>query len=231
MAPDRLSAHGSLIAENLIKDFEIPGQEPVRVLRDLNLTIESGEIVAITGASGSGKSTLLHVLAGLDQADEGRIQLLGQSLTDLSARDLAVFRNQKLGFVYQFHHLMAELSVLENVALPALIKGLKKTEANHQAKTLLKEVGLNHRLQHFPWQLSGGERQRCAIARALINQPSMLFADEPTGNLDHVAAEQASSLLIALSKDRGATVVLVTHNMSLAAKADRVLNLHEGRLS
>ncbi|MDA0762286.1 MAG: ATP-binding cassette domain-containing protein, partial [Proteobacteria bacterium] len=131
----------------------------------------------------------------------------------------------------QFHHLMAELSVLENVALPALIKGLKKTEANHQAKTLLKEVGLNHRLQHFPWQLSGGERQRCAIARALINQPAMLFADEPTGNLDHVAAEQASSLLIALSKDRGATVVLVTHNMSLAAKADRVLNLHEGRLS
>jgi lipoprotein-releasing system ATP-binding protein len=174
---------------------------------------------------------MLHVLAGLDQADEGRIQLLGQSLTDLSARDLAVFRNQKLGFVYQFHHLMAELSVLENVALPALIKGLKKTEANHQAKTLLKEVGLNHRLQHFPWQLSGGERQRCAIARALINQPAMLFADEPTGNLDHVAAEQASSLLIALSKDRGATVVLVTHNMSLAAKADRVLNLHEGRLS
>ena len=202
----------------------------IKVLNELDLTLYQGEQVAITGASGSGKSTLLQILAGLERTDSGSVQLLQQSMHQMKDQDLARFRNHHLGFVYQFHHLIDDFTALENVALPARIKGLATTTANDQALAILAQMGLSDRLTHFPWQLSGGERQRCAIARALINQPEIIFADEPTGNLDQESARQVSELMMSLCRSNGATLILVTHNPHLAGQADRQLTLTGGAL-
>jgi lipoprotein-releasing system ATP-binding protein len=202
----------------------------IKVLNELDLTLYQGEQIAITGASGSGKSTLLQILAGLERTDSGSVQLLQQSMHQMKDQDLARFRNHHLGFVYQFHHLIDDFTALENVALPARIKGLATTTANDQALAILAQMGLSDRLTHFPWQLSGGERQRCAIARALINQPEIIFADEPTGNLDQESARQVSELMMSLCRSNGATLILVTHNPHLAGQADRQLTLTGGAL-
>ena len=217
----------SVVAENLVKTYS-HGQ--VEVLSQLDLQINQGEQVAITGASGSGKSTLLQILAGLEQADSGTVQLLEQSMRHMKDRALARFRNLHLGFIYQFHHLIDDFTALENVALPGRIKGLDTETANEQGIRILEQMGLSDRLAHFPWQLSGGERQRCAIARALINNPEIIFADEPTGNLDQASAHQVSELMTSLCRSNGATLILVTHNPQLASQTDRQLTLVDGIL-
>ena len=220
----------SVVATTLIKSYHNGQAGMIKVLNELDLTLYQGEQVAITGASGSGKSTLLQILAGLERTDSGSVQLLQQSMHKMKDQDLARFRNHHLGFVYQFHHLIDDFTALENVALPARIKGLATTTANDQALAILAQMGLSDRLTHFPWQLSGGERQRCAIARALINQPEIIFADEPTGNLDQESARQVSELMMSLCRSNGATLILVTHNPHLAGQADRQLTLTGGAL-
>ena len=220
----------SVVAENIVKTYQHGQSGVVKVLSQLDLTIDQGEQVAITGASGSGKSTLLQILAGLEQADSGKVELLERSMHQIPDRALARFRNHHLGFIYQFHHLIDDFTALENVALPARIKGLTAASANEQALHILAEMGLSDRLTHFPCQLSGGERQRCAIARALINQPEIVFADEPTGNLDQESAHQVSELMMSLCRANGATLILVTHNPQLASQTDRQLTLAGGAL-
>jgi lipoprotein-releasing system ATP-binding protein len=220
----------SVVATTLVKSYPHGQAGMIKVLNELDLTLYQGEQVAITGASGSGKSTLLQILAGLERTDSGSVQLLQQSMHQMKDQDLARFRNHHLGFVYQFHHLIDDFTALENVALPARIKGLATTTANDQALAILAQMGLADRLTHFPWQLSGGERQRCAIARALINQPEIIFADEPTGNLDQESARQVSELMMSLCRSNGATLILVTHNPHLAGQADRQLTLTGGVL-
>ncbi len=203
----------------------------VEVFHDLDLQIKKGERVAIVGASGSGKSTLLYMLGGLDSIKSGTVLIDGQDISQLNARKLGELRNQALGFVYQFHHLLAEFSALENVAIPLLIRGTSVDKARANATELLNKVGLEHRLNHKPGELSGGERQRAAIARALVTEPKCLLADEPTGNLDNHTARQVYDLLIQLNEQLGVSLVLVTHDEQLASKMDRVLRLSEGQLS
>ncbi|MBT3645044.1 MAG: ABC transporter ATP-binding protein [Gammaproteobacteria bacterium] len=220
----------SVVATSLIKSYPHGQAGVINVLNSLDLIIHQGEQVAITGASGSGKSTLLQILAGLERSDSGTVSLLEKSMHQMKDQALARFRNHHLGFVYQFHHLIDDFTALENVALPARIKGLTTAAANNQAMAILAQMGLSARLSHFPWQLSGGERQRCAIARALINQPEIIFADEPTGNLDHESAQQVSDLMMSLCRLNGATLILVTHNPHLAGQTDRQLTLVDGAL-
>jgi len=220
----------SVVANTLIKCYPHGQAGEVNVLNGLDLIIHQGEQVAITGASGSGKSTLLQILAGLERTDSGTVSLLEQSMHQMKDQDLARFRNHHLGFVYQFHHLIDDFTALENVALPARIKGLTTATANDQAIAILTQMGLSGRLSHFPWQLSGGERQRCAIARALINRPKIIFADEPTGNLDQESAQQVSDLMMSLCRSNAATLILVTHNPQLASQTDRQLTLVGGTL-
>ncbi len=203
----------------------------VDVFHDLDLQIKKGERVAIVGASGSGKSTLLYMLGGLDRIKSGTVLIDGQDIAQLNARKLGELRNQALGFVYQFHHLLAEFTALENVAMPLLIRGEPVHKARAKATELLNKVGLSHRLGHKPGELSGGERQRAAIARALVTEPKCLLADEPTGNLDNHTARQVYDLLIQLNEQLGVSLVLVTHDEQLASKMDRVLRLAEGKLS
>jgi len=200
------------------------------VLKGVSFEIEKGELVAIIGTSGSGKSTLLHILGALDDASDGRVSFLGQDLASLSSNKQAKLRNQHLGFVYQFHHLLSDFSALENVAMPLLIGGEKPAKAKEEAQRLLDKVGLGHRVDHRPSELSGGERQRVAIARALVNKPALVLADEPTGNLDHNTALSIYDLMRELNREYDTAFLVVTHDGELAGKMDRQLHMQDGLL-
>jgi lipoprotein-releasing system ATP-binding protein len=200
------------------------------VLAGVDLRVEPGEAIAIIGASGAGKSTLLHLLGALDLPTTGEVLVGGQPISALEEQELARVRNRHIGFVFQFHHLLREFTALENVLMPALIGGAPMGEARERARRLLAAVGMDHRLTHKPWQLSGGEQQRVAVARALVNDPLVLLADEPSGNLDHHTSQRLHDLLFELRQDRELAMVLVTHNLELADRADRVLLLEDGRL-
>lgn len=202
----------------------------LHVLKGVDLTVDRGEIVAIVGKSGAGKSTLLHILGTLDLADEGTLKINGQLISELNDRKLAAFRNNNIGFVFQFHHLLPEFSALENVTIPALIQNQNEDHARSKAKELLDYLGLSERLKHKPNQLSGGEQQRVAIARSLINQPAVVFADEPTGNLDSNTSAELHELIFQLRKDLQQTFIIVTHNEELAHMSDRRLEMEDGRL-
>ncbi|OYY49643.1 MAG: lipoprotein releasing system, ATP-binding protein [Methylophilaceae bacterium 17-44-8] len=202
----------------------------VAVLNGIDLHVTSGEQIAIVGASGSGKSTLLHLLGGLDQPTSGHVKLMDQALEGLSETQKGTLRNQSLGFVYQFHHLLPEFTALENVALPLLIRRSNRTEALDQAATMLTKVGLQHRLEHMPGELSGGERQRAALARALVTRPQCILADEPTGNLDRVTAHQVFDLLLEINREQNTSLIVVTHDLQLAAKLQRQYQLVDGQL-
>ncbi|MFN5169249.1 MAG: ABC transporter ATP-binding protein [Cyclobacteriaceae bacterium] len=200
------------------------------VLKDVRLEVAEGEIVSVVGASGAGKSTLLHILGTLDAPDGGQVWLAGEEVMKKSPAALARFRNQRIGFIFQFHNLLAEFSALENVMIPGLIGGGSRHEVEQRASNLLKRLGLGHRLQHKPSELSGGEQQRTAVARALVNGPAVVFADEPSGNLDSKNARELHQLFFDLRKEFGYTFVIVTHNTELADMADRKLEIKDGRI-
>jgi lipoprotein releasing system, ATP-binding protein len=204
------------------------GPNQVEVLSSVNLHIEKAQRLAIVGASGSGKSTLLHLLGGLDLPTTGSVWVNGQEMSRMSDKQRGLLRNQYLGFVYQFHHLLPEFSAVENVAMPLLIRGVDKAKAFEKSADLLSDIGLGHRLSHRPTELSGGERQRTAIARALITEPMVMLADEPTGNLDIDTAESVFEMMMALNQRVGTALVMVTHDISLAARMDKVLKLDHG---
>ena len=218
-----------LECKNLTKYYQ-EGTNQTQVLKGVSFAMQEGELVAIVGSSGSGKSTLLHTLGGLDQPSEGEVLIKGQSLQQMSADNLAKLRNQNLGFVYQFHHLMADFSALENVMMPMLIGKQNRAEAQARAEKMLSAVGLQHRISHRPSALSGGERQRVAIARALVNNPALVLADEPTGNLDRKTTESIFDLIQQLNKEQGIAFLLVTHDLNLAAKLNRRLIMQDGVL-
>jgi len=209
---------------NIVKRFGDP-----EVLRGVDVTVEAGEVISIVGASGAGKTTLLQILGTLDVPDEGEVRIGGQTTTGMSRRELSAFRNAHLGFVFQFHRLLPEFNALENVLMPAWIAGTSPAEARPRAEELLHELGLGHRLEHNPSELSGGEQQRVAVARALMNRPQVLLADEPSGNLDSENAALLHDLFFELRERHGQTVILVTHNEELAARADRTLRMADGR--
>jgi lipoprotein-releasing system ATP-binding protein len=212
-------------AKNIEKRY---GNLPV--LRGVNLEIQAKEIVSIVGKSGAGKSTLLHILGTLDQADGGDVVINGHNVSRLNRQQIADFRNRHLGFIFQFHHLLPEFTALENATMPALIAGTKQAAAQKRAAELLDYLGLSARLTHKPTQLSGGEQQRVAVARALMNQPAVVFADEPTGNLDSASSKDLHDLLLRLRQDFGQTFVIVTHNSELANMSDRILTMQDGLL-
>jgi lipoprotein-releasing system ATP-binding protein len=202
----------------------------LEILKGVNLEIPKGEILSIVGKSGAGKSTLLHILGTLDWADNGEMTIAGQRIKALKANQLAAFRNRHIGFVFQFHHLLPEFTALENVCIPGFIQRKNDTEVKRRAQELLDYLGLHDRLTHKPMQLSGGEQQRVAVARALVNQPDIIFADEPTGNLDSSASKDLHQLIRQLRKDYGQTFVIVTHNKELAELSDRCLEMKDGLL-
>lgn len=220
-----------LLRCNNISKFYDEGEQKVQVLKNVSFSMDAGELVAIVGSSGSGKSTLLHTLGGLDQPSSGEVWIRGQSLQHLNADKLAQLRNQNLGFVYQFHHLMADFSALENVMMPMLIGKQNKSEAAARAEKMLQAVGLSHRIAHRPSALSGGERQRVAIARALVNNPALVLADEPTGNLDQKTTESIFELIQQLNREQNIAFLLVTHDLNLANKLSRSLVMRDGVLS
>lgn len=219
-----------ICARNLVKGYQEGGQD-IHVLRDVSLHVDTGEMVAIVGASGSGKSTLLHVLGLLDQPDSGTVLIDGQATQGYSEKQRSLVRNRRLGFVYQFHHLLSEFSALENVAMPLIVRRQPRALALGQAKQLLDQVGLAHRISHFPGQLSGGERQRVALARALVTRPGCVLADEPTGNLDRDTAESMFELLVRVNREFGTAFIIVTHDPALAALAHRQLYMEKGCLA
>lgn len=214
---------------NLYKSYH-DGTDSVDVLKGVNLKIEQGDRIAIVGPSGSGKSTLLHLLGGLDKPNDGQIMVQGLDWNKLSEKQRCQLRNQRLGFVYQFHHLLPEFSALENVAMPLVLANLSIVEAQKQATDVLQAVGLSHRLSHKPAQLSGGERQRVAIARALVHQPSCVLADEPTGNLDQATATKVFDLMLTLNQELNMALIIVTHDKSLAERMDKILTIQNGVL-
>ena len=218
-----------IVVENLSKSYRQGGKK-IEVLSELNLSVAPAERVAIVGLSGSGKSTLLHLVAGLDHADSGSVKISGQSVFYLAEPQLCKLRNEKLGFVYQFHHLLSDFSALENVAMPLFIRGVSKLESLQLAEQMLVKVNLEARLDHKPSELSGGERQRVAIARALVTEPACVLADEPTGNLDESSAAEVDALMLKLAEELGTSFVIVTHNTELAGRLDRSLKLHNGQL-
>lgn len=219
-----------LQAQGVSKHF-CEGLAQVRVLEEIHLNLEKGQSLAIVGASGSGKSTLLHILGGLDRPSQGEVSWMGQSLSELNPTQLGKLRNQHLGFVYQFHHLLPELNAWENVAMPLWIRRDEAQSSQERANALLTRLGLSHRLTHRPSELSGGERQRVAIARALITQPACVLADEPTGNLDRQTAKEVFELMLNMSKLTQTSFIVVTHDPELAVLCDRVMNLNQGVLS
>ena len=220
----------ALEVEHLVKTYRDAAGRETPVLKDVSFTVAAGEVVAVTGASGSGKSTLLHAAGGLDAFDGGRILIAGTDIARLTEKERDRLRNEKLGFVYQFHHLLPELTALENAAMPLLIRRIADAEAKRKATELLTAVGLKERLNHLPGEMSGGERQRTAIARALIGTPACLLADEPTGNLDAETAQSVFDILIENAHRTGSAAVIVTHDATLAARCDRVLTLKMGSI-
>jgi lipoprotein-releasing system ATP-binding protein len=202
----------------------------LHVLKGVDLDIQAGEIVTIVGKSGAGKSTLLHILGTLDDAGEGQVCIDGTEVQQLGAKELARFRNHRVGFVFQFHHLLPEFTALENVCIPAFIKGDSEATAQKRAKELLDYLGLSYRLDHKPTQLSGGEQQRVAVARSLMNQPAVIFADEPSGNLDSASSQELHQLIFQLRNDFNQTFLIVTHNKELAQMSDRTVEMHDGKL-
>ena len=220
----------ALLSSQNISKFYQEGNQQTEVLKQVSFSMQPGELVAIVGSSGSGKSTLLHTLGGLDQPSSGEVFIKGQSLQQMSPNALAKLRNQYLGFVYQFHHLMADFTALENVMMPMLIGQQNKTEAQDRAEQILSAVGLQHRISHRPSALSGGERQRVAIARALVNNPALVLADEPTGNLDHKTTESIFELIQQLNQEKQIAFLLVTHDLNLAEKLNRRLIMQDGVL-
>jgi lipoprotein-releasing system ATP-binding protein len=214
---------------DLYKSF-VMGEQTLTVLKGIDLTIERGELVAVVGASGAGKSTLLHILGLLDRPTKGTVQFEGRDLFQLSEQAQAEFRNRRIGFVFQFHHLLPEFTALENACMPALIQRRQPGEIEGEAVAILKEVGLADRLHHKPGELSGGEQQRVAVARALLQKPDLVLADEPTGNLDTHTGDALFGLMRELNKARGTTFVIVTHNDKLSAQADRIVHMQDGQI-
>jgi len=220
-----------LKGENITKSFKSETGTKLEVLKELSIEIEEGSITAVVGSSGSGKSTLLHILGGLDQPDEGQVLWRNNPLTDLNTEALAEFRNKNLGFVFQFHHLLPEFTALENVAMPALIRGNSVNKASVRANELLHRFGIKDRANHRPTQLSGGEQQRVSMARALMNKPDILLADEPTGNLDDQNTQIILDLLFELREYENISILLITHEMDIAHKADCIFELNHGKIN
>ncbi len=216
-----------LRAENLVKVYKTESDEVV-ALRGVNISLKEGEFSLLMGASGSGKSTLLHILGTLDRPTEGKVYYRGREIFTLPEREIATFRNRKVGFVFQFHYLIGELSLLENVMVPLLIGGVSEGEARIRAEEVLKSVGLGHRLSHKPFEVSGGEKQRAAVARALVTNPEVVLADEPTGNLDSQASHSVLSLMKELNRKLGTTFLIATHNRELETYADRIYFIKDG---
>jgi len=220
-----------LKAESIFKSFQTTKKVKLEVLKSISLEIQKGKITVIVGASGAGKSTLLHLLGGLDRPDSGEIIYDEKNIFDFSDDKLAKFRNKNVGFVFQFHHLLPEFTALENVMIPQLIDGISLSKAKIKSEELLKTVGLIERLDHKPAELSGGEQQRVAVARALANDPKIIFADEPTGNLDSANSEEIHKLILDLKTNLGVTFVIVTHNQGLVNLADQIYEIKDGKIA
>ncbi|RQW63253.1 lipoprotein-releasing ABC transporter ATP-binding protein LolD [Vibrio viridaestus] len=225
-----MSSRYLLNCNNLVKNYQ-EGSLTTSVLKGVNFSLDERELVSIVGSSGSGKSTLLHILGALDTPTSGDVFLMGKSLTEMKSGQQAKLRNEHIGFIYQFHHLLTDFSAIENVAMPMMIAGKKPKEAQSKAKELLELVGLTHRGEHRPSELSGGERQRVAIARSIINNPKVVLADEPTGNLDHKTALAIYDLMRDLNRNSGTAFLIVTHDNELADKMDRKVLMQDGELA